>query len=163
RKVFSRDRDVQVHFIGVWDTVSSFGWIWDLLTIPNTAANDVIRHIRHAVSIDERRCCFQPNRFKPLPEQNCKEVWFDGVHADVGGGYPDNESGLARIALTWMVREAKAFGLRIDPVAESAVLDRMGDPRVPDHLAHPHDESTKAGWRIVGWFPRRAYNHSRDK
>src|SRR6266478_2373558 len=161
KKVFSRE--VVIHLVGVWDTVSSFGWIWDLLTIPNTAANDSILHIRHAISIDEKRCCFQPNRFRPLPGQDCKELWFAGVHADVGGGYPDKKAGLARIALKWMLREAKALDLRIDNDHEKELLDKMGTPEISDELAPHHDESTKPGWRLVGWLPRRAYNSAREK
>jgi uncharacterized protein (DUF2235 family) len=161
KKVFGRE--LEIHFLGAWDTVSSFGWLWDLLTIPNTATNDSIRHVRHALSIDEKRCCFQPNHFRPPEGQDCKEVWFAGVHADVGGGYPDAESGLARIALEWMIREAKGCGLAIEPVSESDMLGRMGDPSIPDALAKQHDESVRLGWRVIGWLPRRAFDSARDE
>ena len=51
-----------------------------------------------------------------------KQVWFAGVHSDIGGGYAEPESGLARIALAWMVREAKKAGLQIDPAREKSSL-----------------------------------------
>ena len=38
-----------------------------------------------------------------------KQVWFPGVHSDVGGGYPESESGLADLALDWMLSEAGAI------------------------------------------------------
>lgn len=163
KKVFGREIDI--HFVGVWDTVSSFGWMWDLLTIPNTARNDAIRHVRHAVSIDEKRCCFQPNRFLPPlpPNQDCKEVWFAGVHADVGGGYEETEAGLARITLRWMLREATELELAVDPLRAAEVFGRMGDPKIPDPLAKQHDESVRLGWRLIGWLPRRAFDSKRGK
>jgi uncharacterized protein (DUF2235 family) len=161
KKVFGRE--AEVHFLGAWDTVSSFGWMWDLLTIPNTATNDIIRHVRHAVSIDEKRRCFQPNHFRPPTGQDCKEVWFAGVHADVGGGYPDEEAGLARIALEWMVREAKSCGLAVDQLRESEMFRRMGDESIPHALAKQHDESIRPAWRLIGWLPRRAFDSARDE
>jgi uncharacterized protein (DUF2235 family) len=46
--------------------------------------------IRHAVSIDERRAFFRQNLVheSAAADQNVKQVWFTGVHSDVGGGYP---------------------------------------------------------------------------
>jgi uncharacterized protein (DUF2235 family) len=161
KKVFGRT--VKIHFVGVWDTVSSFGWIWDLLTIPYTATNNAIYHVRHAVSIDEKRCCFQPNRFRPPRGQDCKEVWFPGVHADVGGGYEEMKSGLAKISLVWMVREAIDCGLDIDPTRALEMFLRMGDPSIPHALAKQHDESVRVGWRAIGWLPRRAFDSRQDK
>src|SRR5262245_10389808 len=51
----SDDRRFRVHFVGVWDTVSSVGWVWDPIKYPYTARNPSIDMIRHAVSVDERR------------------------------------------------------------------------------------------------------------
>jgi uncharacterized protein (DUF2235 family) len=158
KKVFSRP--AEIHFVGVWDTVSSFGWLWDQLTLPNTANNDSIRHVRHALSIDEQRAFFRPNLFRPPKGQDCREMWFAGVHADVGGGYKADEAGLARIALCWMLCEAKACGLVIDSALEAEVLSRVGDADTRDEFAQQHDESIKRGWRLLGWLPRRAYDGS---
>lgn len=57
-------REVMIHFLGVWDTVSTVGWLWDLRSIPYTRKNKSVRHIRHAVSIDERRAFFRSNLFR---------------------------------------------------------------------------------------------------
>lgn len=120
------------HFIGVWDTVSSVGWIANPLHLPYTAVNSDIVHGRHAISIDERRAFFRTNLWrKPSPEsgQDLKQVWFAGVHADVGGGYPDAEGGLSKISLRWMLREAKACGLLIEEVkAEKVTPTQMRMP-----------------------------------
>jgi uncharacterized protein (DUF2235 family) len=63
-----------IHFLGAWDTVSSFGWFWNFQTLPHTAVNPSITHFRHALAIDERRACFPANLYFPQPEQeaNCK-------------------------------------------------------------------------------------------
>jgi uncharacterized protein (DUF2235 family) len=111
--------------VGVWDTVSSVGWAWDPLHIPYTAKNPDLRIGRHAVSIDERRCFFRQNLWSAaLPGQDIKQVWFAGVHSDVGGGYAEAESGLAKISLEWMLCEAGTAGLILDRAKAAVVLGR---------------------------------------
>lgn len=129
----TKARDITIHFLGVWDTVSSvFRPNGKLLSFgftkkkfPYTVNNDVIKIVRHAVAIDEKRRVFpadlwggkrqfKSHKFDRTPEdQDVKEVWFAGVHSDVGGGYPESESGLGKIPLNWMVVEAVEAGLRI--------------------------------------------------
>ena len=61
----------------------------------------------------------EPQKFKASPfvkdedaeEQDVKQVWFAGVHSDIGGGYPESESGAAKFPLNWMVDEARLHGL----------------------------------------------------
>jgi uncharacterized protein (DUF2235 family) len=90
-------RHFPIHFLGLWDTVSSVGWLWDPRSYPFTAQNPSVGVIRHAVSLDERRAFFRQNLLSPTDGQDCKEYWFPGVHADVGGGYPPEEGGLWRL------------------------------------------------------------------
>src|SRR5262249_17837969 len=105
-------RACPVHFLGLWDTVSSVGWVFDPFTLAFTANNDSVRIVRHAISIDERRAFFRQNLWGEgliLPDgtaQDVKQVWFAGCHSDVGGSYPERESGLSQIALEWMADEA---------------------------------------------------------
>ncbi|AXA39442.1 T6SS phospholipase effector Tle1-like catalytic domain-containing protein [Rhizobium leguminosarum] len=91
-----------IHFMGVWDTVSSVGWIANPLRMPRTAYNPDVLHARHAVAIDERRAFFRTNLFASpragQPTRDTVEVWFPGVHADVGGGYPANKSGISKLS-----------------------------------------------------------------
>jgi Uncharacterized alpha/beta hydrolase domain (DUF2235) len=105
--------DCKPHFLGVWDTVSSVGWIldpigWKRGALPFTKKLPDVEIIRHAVSIDERRAFFRQNLVDddPRPGRNVREVWFPGVHSDVGGSYPELESGLSKIAFQWMLRAA---------------------------------------------------------
>jgi len=114
-----------IEFLGVWDTVAALGVPFkglDLIVdrIPffkhsfhDFRLSESVVHARHALAIDEERLSFHPTLWDPeLHEgQTMKQVWFCGVHTDVGGGYPEIE--LSEIALDWMRREAKECGLKI--------------------------------------------------
>jgi uncharacterized protein (DUF2235 family) len=45
--------------------------------------------------------------------QDVKQVWFSGVRCDVGGGYPEQESGIPKYPLLWMIEKAKQHGLKV--------------------------------------------------
>jgi uncharacterized protein (DUF2235 family) len=153
-------RSCPLHFVGVWDTVSSVGWIWSPLKLPYTAQNPDMINGRHAVSIDERRCYFQNNLWGPaLKGQNIKQVWFAGVHSDVGGSYSYMESGLSQITLEWMLCEARSFGLLVDAQKAEYVLGRKPPP--PPVLPNPcqklHDSLTPLWW-LVEFLPHSYYD-----
>src|SRR5215475_11536932 len=119
------------YFVGVWDTVSSVGWIEKPLRLPYTANNPAIQIGRHAIAIDERRAFFRSNLWRPTANggpKNIKQVWFPGVHCDVGGGYAEADSGLSKLALQWMIKEAKGAGL--------LVVDRRVHPEAALELGH---------------------------
>jgi uncharacterized protein (DUF2235 family) len=144
-------RNCPLHFVGVWDTVSSVGWIWDPLKLPYTAQNPDMAVGRHAVSIDERRCYFRNNLWGvALPNQNIKQVWFAGVHSDIGGSYPYRECGLSQISLEWMLCEAVSFGLLVDPGRANTALGRIppAPPVPPDPRAKTHNSLTLRWWPL---------------
>lgn len=125
-----------IHFIGVWDTVGSLGIpdefaFLDLLDdvkrhgFHDTAISDIVRHARHAVAIDERRQTFVPTLWQPNPDVDMQQVWFPGVHADVGGGY--GRSGLSDGALLWMIDEARKVGLEFEPDAVAQIRPNERD------------------------------------
>jgi uncharacterized protein (DUF2235 family) len=129
KRTFSRD--CPIHFLGLWDTVKSVGWIYDPLSLQFTMRNPTVSVVRHAISIDERRCFYRQNLWgKPYKDQDVAQVWFAGVHCDVGGGYPENQSGLSKIALKWLTDEAIRHGLLIDQDA----YDRILRTEVSEHL-----------------------------
>lgn len=145
-------QDVDVHFLGLFDTVSSVGWVYDPLAVPYTANNPGVRTIRHAVSIDEQRCFFRQNLWNVAKAKDLKQVWFAGVHCDIGGGYPLGESQLALIALRWMIGESLEAGLNIDDAACRGELHPPSCP-VADPLAQAHQSLSRL-WMIAEWIPR---------
>ncbi len=138
------------HFVGVWDTVSSVGWVYDPLIMPFSKENPGFNIGRQAISIDERRCFFRTNLWhQSAPTQDLKQVWFAGVHCDVGGSYPDRESGLSNIALEWMLNEAEAAGLLVDHEAKEKLFSAC--PPDPHALMH---ESLVGWWWIPEYLPK---------
>lgn len=142
--------DCAPHFVGVWDTVSSVGWVENPLKLPYVANNPSIAIGRHAIAIDERRAFFRSHLWrpagadKPWGPRDVKQVWFPGVHCDVGGGYA--EAGLADVALRWMVCEAEAAGLLCDPARRDALLSSANpSPAAPP----PMHESLRGAWHLA--------------
>lgn len=128
-------RNVVIHFIGVWDTVSSVG-VKKTKNFPSTDTCDHVCYFRHALALDERRVKFLPeyvhggmsNRSDwhkyqapappPTDESRIKEVWFAGSHSDVGGACWKNKShpnDFRNIPLLWMREEAREAGLLLSP------------------------------------------------
>ncbi len=159
KETFSRE--CRPHFMGVWDTVSSVGWITDPITFPFTYRDSDIAIIRHAVALDERRAFFRQNLFaEDVSGQDCVQLWFPGVHSDVGGGYPEPVSGLSKLALKWIVDEAHAAGMEIDQKKYDEVV--LGQPvagrpaeYVPPSAAARIHESLHGLWWIAEVLPRR--------
>ena len=94
----------EIEFIGVWDTVDAYGLpvdelavLWDWLICPlqfvGRRLPDEVQHACHALSIDDERHTFHPVLWDEREEEpgRIEQVWFAGVHADVGGGYPRHE------------------------------------------------------------------------
>lgn len=155
---YTFSRKVAVHFIGLWDTVSSVGWMWDPQHFQFTANNPIVGTVRHAVALDERRAYFPQNLWGHDPKMltNIEQVWFPGVHCDVGGGYAEQEAGLSKLALQWMVGEAESLGLIFNPKAKLVALpatDTMDDV-APSPVAMKH-ESLKGWWWIAEVIPKR--------
>lgn len=156
--------DCKPWFVGVWDTVSSVGWIEHPLKLPFTADNPDIEIGRHAISIDEHRAFFRTNLWMPKgpPAQSgpkdLKQVWFPGVHCDVGGGYPEAESGLSKIALEWMLCEARSKGLLLDEERVAIVLGKHGRGYVPPDPGADMHESLRGAWRLAEFIPKRHYD-----
>lgn len=154
-------RECKPHFVGVWDTVSSVGWVYNVAHFPGTKAthNPDLKIVRHAVSIDERRAFFRQNLFGTPhdAQQDIKELWFAGVHSDVGGSYPESESQLSKIALQWMVCEAELAGLRIDQNRKAEILGGKPPYVAPDALTKNQHESLHGLWWIAELWPKIAH------
>ncbi|HEY1774017.1 MAG TPA: DUF2235 domain-containing protein [Gammaproteobacteria bacterium] len=158
KETFSRA--APIHFIGVWDTVSSVGQVYNPFKLPYTKTNPSVEIVRHAISIDERRKFFRTNLWSnPSPQNKTDviQVWFAGAHADVGGGYPEAEGGLSKISLQWMIDEARTAGMGIDASKIPAVLMPAGytpPPEPPSPTAKMHNELDKPSWKAAQLIPR---------
>lgn len=126
-----------IDFVGVWDTVAAYGmpiaeltraidkWIWPL-SMPNYKLSEKVKAARHALALDDERDTFHPLLWDEVRSRNperIRQVWFAGMHSDVGGGYPDD--GLAQFPLAWMMEEAERADLRFRPDAVSEVRRRL--------------------------------------
>ena len=162
-----------IQCLGLFDTVASviesgrFGF--RLKKHAFTKTNTSVVSIRHAVAIDERRTMFRPqlwpldvsflrNRFDPndATPQDAKEVWFAGVHGDVGGGYPEAQSSLAKLPLHWMIEQTQAEGLlyKTRTVNELVLGTREDrDYTRPDPVGRKHNSMNWA-WAILEFLPR---------
>jgi uncharacterized protein (DUF2235 family) len=80
-----------------------------------------------------------------------KEVWFAGVHSDVGGGYADSE--LSMIPLRWMLQEAMMAHLAVDPVKSQLALHSVGSQPVVVCTAKLHNSLTP-GWWLGEFWPK---------
>ena len=132
-------RPCPVHFIGVWDTVGSL-----VLSagrrFHDTILNPEVANAYHAVSIDERRKDFPVSLWdesEVFAGQTIEQVWFAGVHSDVGGWF--EERGLPNITLQWMLGKALGCGMKLD---EKALASYTPDPHCKFH------ESFQGFWKF---------------
>lgn len=129
---------VDIHMIGVWDTVGALGIPWTGMPLvgkqefyfhnPNLSV--IHKHAFQALAIDEHRGAFKPTLWttfvqdpKPgqsaltpqsVPMDRCEQRWFVGAHADVGGGTPGP---LPDRPLQWMQEKAQGLGLTFKAAA----------------------------------------------
>lgn len=114
-----RVHDAKIHFVGVWDTVDSVGGPFHLSDVintlfhrfkfPNQQLSDKVEYAAQALSIDDARAAFEPRLWED--QANVEQVWFSGVHSNVGGGYP--KQGMSLVTLDWMIQKASERQLRI--------------------------------------------------
>ena len=126
-----------VDFLGVFDTVGALGVPGFMRLAPrfhDVQLSAQVLRARHALAIDETRLKFAPT-FWEAPEDaaagatedpRVKQVWFEGAHSDVGGGY--DKTGLSDTSLYWMVREAHDAGLVFDTSLLNHYVNSGSDP-----------------------------------
>lgn len=166
-------KPVRVEFLGVWDTVASVivprrgSFRPFMQSLRYTRRNPIVKTFRQAVALDERRRMYRLNAwedgqryradpFDPASErdQDARQVWFAGVHADIGGGYAEEVSGLSKFPLVWMLDQARSKGLRMDHslVARLAwgrpAPDGKAEYAAPNAVARLHDSMTFPWWLL---------------
>ena len=156
-----------VHFVGLWDTVAAYGLpIAGLthalsfvvpLSVPDRNPCPIVRRACHALALDDERRTFHPVLWNEhdLParhrrdaanirDEMISQVWFAGMHSDVGGGYAEEQ--LALTTLDWMIGEAR--GLEFDPEA----LERLRAAMNVNGMLH---DSRNGSGQIYRYLPRR--------
>lgn len=147
-----------------------------------TSVNPSVKHVLHAISIDEKRTFFRPllwtddpelqvyygNRFKRGKEepQTVRQVWFSGYHGDIGGSAREDRSGLGKVTLNWVVDQLDELCSELE--FRSRVISKdvrgQGDPedrltvdgrvkQPPDYGGHIHNSMSLA-WGIMEWLPK---------
>jgi uncharacterized protein (DUF2235 family) len=160
RAANSHAQETPIKCIAVWDTVGSLGvptggpigaytrWRYGFHDVRLSRS---VEHAFHALAIDERRKPFAPAVWgirdsdvrNPLRRQVVEQVWFPGVHSNIGGGYADTQ--LSNLAFVWLLDRAASCGLEL----VGGVRERFaGDPR-----GRMHDSMT--------WFYRMFGTHLR--
>ena len=179
-------RRVKIRFMGVWDTVSSVGWIYEPVRLLSMAQNPIVQVGRHAVSIDERRAYYRDNLWgPPVPithpewpeelraqgiQQDIAQVWFPGAHSDVGGSYPQGQTAPANEALRWMIGELQNHGAELCKERVEMVLGKPSGkysadkiftpPPKKDHCIH---DSLKGVWWVLQLFPQQYYDKEDER
>lgn len=185
-----------IRFLGLWDTVAAYGLPFDELTrawdavfplsFPDHDLSNIVERACHALALDDERLSFQPelwneceedyqrkareNGLPPPPpiENRLVQVWFAGMHTNVGGGYPDD--GLAHVPLDWMMTEADKAGLKFKPdereqlKAAADINGKMYDSRqgaggayryMPRNVkALTHSDEENEGDRVIVDLPK---------
>lgn len=142
----------RIAFVGVWDTVAAYGfpiaeitkgidrWVWPL-SMPDYKLSEKVRCARHALALDDERDTFHPLLWDEVHESELikdevvssdrmRQVWFAGMHSDVGGGYSDES--LSYVSLLWMANEATRAGLLLRDGALQE-FQTKADPLGPIH------------------------------
>src|SRR5262245_11517767 len=146
-----RHAGVKIKFIGVYDTVGALGVPLagaqrinePIVGFHDTSFGDLIEHAVHALAVDERRGPYMPTLWtlpagtSLLATQSVLQVWFPGVHSDIGGGYSDK--GIGNITWDFMMRQAARRGLVIDPAEPT--------PRVDCEVLPAQHESFDEKWQ----------------
>jgi len=179
-----------IHFLGIWDTVKSYGGLRPRL-LPHLRHNPIVKTVRHAIALDEKRGWFNVTtwgrldldrhgamtRIAPadrdaIEQQDIREVWFRGCHSDIGGG--DEEEVTAVIARQWMFAEACDPGLAFVKDGQKLLISDAGRRFLSAALAKtvrkgPPDEtrgqpgvheSLTRAWSFVDLVPRREIDNS---
>ncbi len=157
---------IKIRFLGLFDTVEAYGvpleelravfdfWIWPI-SFRNRVCSPVVEHVCHALSLDDERRTYHPLRFDQTPQLDLKgsgnqkdgprikEVWFAGVHADIGGGYPDDEASLE--PLIWMIEEARKDGL----IFIDEKVHELDSRRSKNALIHDSRSGLKSAYRYT--------------
>jgi uncharacterized protein (DUF2235 family) len=162
---------ISIRFMGLWDFVGHFGAPGrrfnaghDLGMPPN------VMRCCHAMALDETRLLFPLTRLSETDSDNGRllEVWFRGIHSDVGGG--NGNRGLNWISLNWLFENARRDGLPINRIAVMAngTGSRLRQ-QISEHDVDPHHhrqilptDLLHASVRLEPGIPGRPHNNPHE-
>ena len=150
-----------------WQTVHIVGW---KLKFYDRNLNNRVAYARHALSIDEARKDFRRVEWSNspgIPDDGehainwFEQIWFAGNHADIGGGYIENEARLSDIALNWIATEAQRL-------PHPVLVDTSYLRPWPSAAGMQHDETQRPimGIKFLRWpvkvreIPDQAFLHA---
>jgi uncharacterized protein (DUF2235 family) len=163
----SVNKEPQIHFMGIWDTVKfvaglqfpkikfrgGLGAQWfKRIQVPFTRELLSVRAVRHAVSLDERRYFYREyvlDLEQTKQRDEWQEIWFAGVHSDIGGTFEEGDHYLADITLRWIADEAERAGLLLDPK-----IKKKHATITPDHPFGLRHKMSRTWWIAGGWRKR---------
>jgi hypothetical protein len=134
-----------------WQSLKTMHWNPPKFHFDDYTLSRFVEYAKHAISIDENRKDFRRVRWEPDDTRketrdeyrniHFEQVWFPGVHSDIGGGYIENEARLSDGSLSWMLAAASMIpaGIKHDPT----VLQLH-----PDALGPQHDEFKAGHWEF---------------
>jgi len=139
-RTLPRHAGVTIRLIGVYDTVGALGVPLPSAAFVNepivgfhdTTLSDMVQSAVQALAVDEKRGPYTPTLWTQaanavaLAGQSVLQVWFPGVHSDIGGGYTDK--GIGDITWDFMMRQAAAHGLVLDPAKPTPALTLQSLP-----------------------------------
>lgn len=148
--------DRQVHFLGIWDAVKTVGWFnfrarFEEAHWPFTRKVSGVATARQALAIHEDRRPYPEYALTPdveMPER-VRQMWFSGVHSDVGGFYADDHR-LSDLALQWVAEEAIAAGLSVDAGKFEHHVGVPPGGQLPDHYADGTVHHHPWFWYVIG-------------
>jgi uncharacterized protein (DUF2235 family) len=161
-----------IRFVGLFDVVGQFGVPGEHINAGHDLGLPTCAGCcYHAMALDESRALFPLTRLGRGfdSKSSLREVWFRGVHSDVGGG--NGNRGLNWIALNWMFENALRHGL---PILPAAVAANLADKDLPQRISRNSldlrirrtvraNDLLHAAVQLIAGEPDRPHNNPRRK
>lgn len=150
-------RELRIRVLGVFDTVGALGipldaadWLTGRRSkyqFHDTTLSSIIDHSLHALAIDEMRRFFPPSLWQVPQHANyttVEQVWFPGVHSDIGGGY--GEGGVGAVTLDWMLTRIDQLNAN---AGQASLTFRPGHRPAPASASTEEIHESRHGWRSI--------------
>lgn len=167
----------RINFLGLLDTVKRVNSDLDS-TAQSLTFHDSIRHVRHALALNDTRSHFEPEMYgnitdkDPINDRSLIQAWFVGAHADIGGGARDD--GLSPYPLQWLLTESQHKGLILQHNPHTSFIENPQALVFPTrNLGAALDEKSTTGmiweYEYANGFevqmqdPRQSHNHGNTR